>query len=786
MQASALQPRSRFILFYVVPSVLLLGAAVLPLITGVETLYTRDVFSVHLEMKTAQAEAMRNGYVPVIDPYRAGGQPHLGNLNTVPLYPDNLLYLVASTIWALNAHFWIHLLIAPFAFFWLGREWGLRAEAAWAAGVIYASSGFFLSNFNLYNLIAGAALAPALIAATMALGREHSGKRLVVLAVLWMLIIFSGDPMTAVLAVVLAVSAVLVKRGWSRRGALWVVVAFGFGTLMAAPQIVPFWRILPHTFRGHWGYSALGATAASWNPLTAFEWFIPFAFGTPDLAFWGQSLTPGHVPIYLSLYPGVLALGFVAASGRPDSRFHLWAWSAVGFGLFFSMGQFNPIFNAVIGAMGSNPVRLPGKMWLAVAVGAGLLCGQGFERILESEKRIQAIKRISLLILPFGTMIVFLYALPKRVNSFLRGHIPDRFPLEFVDHERLRWAESSLLAVVILLISIAILVLLRRQVLIGGAAVITLHLATQMVLMSPLIETDQTAFYREPPPLSLHLPVDGSIAQGSLNGLMGESRISLTDFPDQRLMWLRRRNFLEMYPEGGVPQERRYEFNLSPEGLDSFLTVATTQAMLGLSDVQKLKLLAVSGVETLIMSRPLESDALAQATLLRREASLGREVYAYRLLDPVPRERFVSNYRGSAHLNDALSQILAPTFDPRTMTVLAGEVEQKSGPGGDVEVLQRGPEVLEARVDARSAGVFVTQRSFLPIYKATVDGLEARPVVADLHRLALQLPAGSHQVKIWVDRGPWRAALLVATAALLALLGTAGAMYRRSGVSLRQ
>lgn len=785
MQESLPQSKTRFVVFYVAPTVLLIVGAMLPLITGVETLYTRDVFSVHLEMKAFQAEAMRAGYLPLVDPYRGGGQPHLGNLNTVSLYPDNLLFLVGSTLWALNAHFWIHLVLAPFTFFWLGREWGLRAEAAWAAGVIYASSGFFLSNFNLYNLIGGAALAPAVVAATLALGRGRSGKKLIALAGLWTLTILSGDPMTAVLIALLAASAVLAKWGWSSRVVVWTVAGFGFGTLIAAPQIVPFWRILPHTFRGHWGYSALGATAASWNPLTAFEWFIPFAFGTPDLAFWGQSLNPGYLPIYLSLYPGVLALGLVLASGRPDSRFGYWAWAAVSFGLFFSMGQFNPILDSIVQAIGMNVVRLPGKMWLAVAVGAALLCGSGFERILNSEKRPQAIRRIGVLTLPFLGFAAFLYSFPVTVNQWLRSAIPLRFSFEFVEHERLRWASMSLMTALFIGVVVVVLLLSRRQMMLGGAAVMTLHLGTQIVLLAPLMETDRTAFYSDPPPLSEYIPPGTSIVQGSLNGLMGASKISLADFPDQRMVWIRRRNFLEFYPESGVLRQRRYEFNLSPEGLDSFLTVAVTQRVAGLSDAQRLRIFAVSGVETLIMSRQLERSALDQAVLLRRQPSLGREIFVYRLLRVAPRARFVTSFRGSDHLNDALEQILDPTFDPRTMTVLAGAMPQTTGQGGEVEVLRREPEYFEAHIEAKSPGVLVMQRAFLPIYRATLDGREARPVVADLHRLALQVPAGSHRVKVWVDRGPLRVSFLVALGTLVALLGTAVAMHRRPGVQRR-
>src|SRR5689334_14291577 len=115
---------------YAVPLVLLLLLAMAPLIRGTETLYLRDVLNTHFPMKTAQAVAMRSGYFPILDPYRAGGQPLAGNPNAVPFYPDNLLYLKAPVFWALNAHFWLHLLLAPFAFAWMARAWGLRRESA--------------------------------------------------------------------------------------------------------------------------------------------------------------------------------------------------------------------------------------------------------------------------------------------------------------------------------------------------------------------------------------------------------------------------------------------------------------------------------------------------------------------------------------------------------------------------------------------------------------------------------------------------------------------------------
>src|SRR5437588_6737194 len=118
----------RFAAVYVLPLALLLGWIALPLARGTETLYMRDVLNAHLAMKWSEARALHHGYFPLLDPYRGGGQPLASNPNAVPFYPTNAFLLWASPIWALNAHFWIHLLLAPVAFFWMARRWGLARE----------------------------------------------------------------------------------------------------------------------------------------------------------------------------------------------------------------------------------------------------------------------------------------------------------------------------------------------------------------------------------------------------------------------------------------------------------------------------------------------------------------------------------------------------------------------------------------------------------------------------------------------------------------------------------
>jgi hypothetical protein len=218
--------RRRFAALYLLVPMLALASIALPLARGGETLMMRDVLNAHLAMKWSEAVAFRQGYFPLLDPYRGGGQPLAGNPNAVPFYPTNVLLLWASPFWALNAHFWIHLLLAPFAFFWLARRWGLSREAAWAAGVCYAVSGFYLSHLSFYNMIAGATLAPALVAACLGFAAPEAstgaGRRRALyapaIAVLWGLLLLGGEPLLAALAGCLAAAAMLSDFGWAGRG----------------------------------------------------------------------------------------------------------------------------------------------------------------------------------------------------------------------------------------------------------------------------------------------------------------------------------------------------------------------------------------------------------------------------------------------------------------------------------------------------------------------------------------------------------------------------------------
>ena len=783
--------RRIFVLFYVVPLLVLLVGISLPLIRGTETLYLRDVLNTHFSMKQAQAEAWRNGWCPVIDPYRAGGQPLSGNPNAVPFYPTNVLYLIGSAFWALNAHFWIHLLLAPFAFFWMARSWGLAREPAWAAAVCYVVSGFFLSHLSFYNLIAAATLAPAFVAACLDFAAGRRPRWMVpLLALLWALLLLGGDPLMSALAGLLGGTALLIAWGgdWRARRQrpgwappLQFAAAIGAGTLLAWPQLSEFLRILPQSFRGHWGYRPDVAMIASFDPRQLLEWLIPFAYGRSDVlgpgSFWGSKFYMDTPPYYLSLYPGLLALALVAAAGRPRGRAGWWAWGCIVAGVFFSLGKFNPLAHWVFG---QGSLRYPVKFWIPAAIGAALLAGLGFARLFgEGEESVRGRRlfraALTVLFLVLGGLWIWLSFAAGSSGPWLRAVIPASYGDAFVANERLRWAGLCLLSLLFLGLLALLARFARRRPVAGGALLLAAFALGQLFLLRPLFAMDALMPYLVPPPALKYLPPGLTVVNPDFNYLFGASSLKQGRFPKPRSAWVERRAFFELYPFTGPLWKRRYELNVSAEGLDSFLTRMAQGAVKGSQDDEKrVRLLAAWGVGRLLMNHPLRPQP-ARARLLARMPSFGQTLYIYEILDRAPEVLLARRVFPAPHLNAAYALLSGSEFDARTDAVLPSA---KTGPpvprgGGEARITRKGPESLEVEAVAGPGGsVLVVQRSHL-LYKAEVDGKPAEVLTANLHRLAVEVPPGRHHIRFWIDRRPLERSFFVVALGLALLPGLA-------------
>jgi hypothetical protein len=815
-------PSRRFALGWMAPPLLVAALVLLPVILGQRAFFLRDVFSVHLEMRWALAEGLAEGALPLVDPYRGGGQPLAGNPNAVALYPTALAHLALPFFAAFNVHLWLHLLLAPFALFWLARELGLERRAAWVAGVAWGTSGFVVSQLAFFNLLAGVVLAPALAAAAVRAARRRreglpAGRALAATALLWALELLAGDPQTAAAAGLAAAVLALAELPWRRGGAHpaprrgraatvgLLAAAVAAGTLLALPQLVQLLAILPASGRAA-GFDAAMRGAGSLDPRQLLGWLLPFPYGRPDLVgpggFWGYRFHQGSWPFYFTLYPGLAVLALAVAAGRgwrlpgATGRAGRRAWALLAAGAFFALGAFNPAAAALLSLPGLDATRFPLKLWLWGAMGLALLAGGGWSRAsatagttggapgATAAGAVAARRRLAAVLLGLATLFAVLWLVLRLWpggSEMLHGLMPPGAPEELAAAERSRWSGLAASSAGAALVLAALVPLIGRRPGLAGALLVTLHAALQLTLLAPAMVTEPVAPYLDPPPVLAAVPPDARVVQGSFEGLFGGARLEGGELPAPEVRWIFRRAFVEAYPFAGALHGRRYDLDTSPEWLDTAALRLAEAAVQGApDDAVRLRLLAAWGVGRLLLHRPLDAPAreAGLAEVLAVLPSVGRRVRAYALPAAAP----------EAYLATGLLR-LPPAAPPRAAATLLADARFRPGhdvvlppgggasdPGGGpgrVRVLAEGPELLVARTTADGPGVLVWQRSRLPLHRARVDGEPVEPLTVNLYRVGVPVPPGEHVVRVEVDRRPLAASAAGSLVGALLIAGLA-------------
>jgi hypothetical protein len=759
------------------PALLTILFVSLPLATGARSFFLRDVFNTHLGLRAFLGDAMREGRLPIVDPLRAGGQGLVGNPNAVPLYPDNLLLLAGSTLWQLNAHFWLHWLLALPAAYWLGRAWGLGREGAGAAALCYALSGYFLSQLNLYNAVAPVALAPALAAAVLWSGRAaRRGRAAAAVGVAWGLTLLGGDPLLAVISLGVTLWLALAARDQ----VAWRAVALGLalGTVVAVPQIVEFVRLLPASFRGYWGQDAASQVKAAPEPAALLEMLSPLFFGRPDMrGMWGTKYYGGTPPLYFSLAPGLLALAWLRlGAGRAGSR-ERWALALTGLTLALAYsGAPGAILMAKL--PGGNLFRFPIKFVLGAAVAGSLLAGRGVERML-GEPSGPALFRRTLLVLGAAQLALFLlFLLPGNLlEAPFEAIFARKFTAGAFAENRLRFAFVAALQLALVGAAALGSATLRRRPAALAATLALLHASTQLYLLRPLVVTEPAAGYRATPERLARLPADGVLTHGEYMDIFGGLPLREIGAPDMRGYWLHRRAQRELFSYPALLAGRRTEFNFSPEGLDSFLVQSIAIALRTFDDAGRLGVLRATGVDFVLLPRPLDAAAAPLAELAETfDGEPPQRVY--RVREAIGDAQLLGAALFAPHVQAAINLVLAPGFDPREVAVLAGQGPPRAGPPGTARALRFDADEIELEVDSPAGGFVVVRRAWLPIWRAEVDGVAAKPIVAQLTRLGVEVPPGPHRVRFHVSRRPFRIACGAALAALVAIVALA---WKRPG-----
>jgi len=724
----------------------------------------------------------------------------MANPNAVLLYPTVLFEKILPEASAFNLHYLLHV---PWAFLGarlLARRLRLSEGASFLAGAAFAFSGMMLSYAaGFANSAAAAAWLPWCAAAALELARA-SGLRvalrpLAALALALGLQLLAGEPALSLLTLVacaaigLAVSTSSPRAPAPRAGRFLAGLAgaAAAAAALAAPLLGPLSVVLPLTYRGQHLYSERAFGASPFSGWRFLEWLFPRFSGDPGAlgagAHWQYALHPGDLLYVWCVTLGVVPIVLVALAAisrdfwsRPSS------WLAAGgtAALLFAFGSALPFYRALGAITIARRLRYPIKFYLLTTLAAALLSGFALDHL--ARRRLRKRESIALGAIALFFVTAFVAAreggpLERLAGPLLQGlAVPAAALLPEI---RRTFAVDALLGLAGLAVVAAVLRLRPA----GPASGYLLGFATLFFALPwglPLFVSADERDLERPPALEASLAEPGRLY---VSPRLPEFNVLATgsSHPDMapRVSRLARVQIEELIPGTGEPFGVRYLFDADPDGSYSYYNRLAGEALTSSKPLERARLLRAFGGRWILAEEGEEFPTTRPVTGV---TVAGRRLVLRELPAPLAELRWTPRVFRRRSLSGALELVRSEQFQPETDVALPGASDANpSGAGhGALSPGAVGPAAAAARVEADTPGYVVFSRSYLPAWRASVDGSPVPVLVANARDLAVAVPAGVHRVEFHWEHATFYRGAALQISMLLALAAAAARARPRS------
>lgn len=329
----------------------------LPFLFG-KTLVFGDNFSLMMPGKIFTAEWLKQGVLPLWNPYVFSGMPWVADINQSVLYPSTLLFVIFSPAIALNLLLSSHAFIAYIGMYLLAKQWLKDYWWAMLAGGLWMFSTQVSGSMNNFSTLQSIVWLPLLAYFGLKLVKEPKNR--IWFAVVVALQFWGGYPQHVLYGIFLAVllsafTSFQVKNSdfiqWFKA---WFISAI-LVLLVSAAAWLPFVEMLLNSTRME--QTTQQALVGSLNPAMLVKFFLPYFFDNPATGMkWGPAWNgQPNVGIYVT-WLGWLAIG-VTFIQRLFNKSKTWLkkldHETMLFGFFtvvtlvFSLGEYLPGFNVV-------------------------------------------------------------------------------------------------------------------------------------------------------------------------------------------------------------------------------------------------------------------------------------------------------------------------------------------------------------------------------------------------------------------------------------------------------
>ena len=364
------------------------------------------------------AEWMKQGVLPLWNPYVLCGTPFAGNMQSALFYPPNVVFLIMPVYAAARASIVFHIGLSLFFTYLLARYVGCKRS-----GAMVAAMAFGLGAAQVLRVPAGhwgvscaIPWLPLILLCLEALLRKPAALTVSIGALAVAMQVLSGVPQYAFITGVASGVFVLLRGfgdglSWRRRLRRWgaVVAVFILGAVIAGMQLVPALeaarsgaRVLP--MRTAW------IEQFSLAPEALLTLFVPGFFGGVEgVPWWGR-----YFFWEMTAYTGVVVLALAVGGALSSKRRRLGACLGVlaALMLLLALGRHTPLLRCLAAIMPMRGMfRGAAKFLLPFQLALAVLAGLGVTALLEGgdrERRRAVVFSVGVLVL--AALIVFMGA----------------------------------------------------------------------------------------------------------------------------------------------------------------------------------------------------------------------------------------------------------------------------------------------------------------------------------------------------------------------------------------
>ena len=347
------------------------------------------------------AAALRQGQIPLWNPYIFLGVPFLANPQAAVLYPLHWplswLAVTKQLYWSAALHTWI----LGLGGYFLLRRWHLNSWAAAVGGLVLAGSGFYGGMIGHINQMNGAAWLPwAVLVLENGIRKTGYGIRNYVVGIAPYVVLFAG--LVALMLLAGHTQTAYINLFGIGVWVIWPLVAglrtstlrtsilgllprlliYGMGTvlgvLLSAAQLLPTLELSNLGLRG--GGLTYSEVSSFSLPLLRLPFTLLPTYGLLDLGVVFGTAGYSEFVAYIGVIG--LALAVVGAwQGRGTARTFGLLFAFLG--LFLALGRFNPVYFLLYKIVpGFDLFRTPARWMMLYTLGMAVLAGVGIDVLL--------------------------------------------------------------------------------------------------------------------------------------------------------------------------------------------------------------------------------------------------------------------------------------------------------------------------------------------------------------------------------------------------------------------